>query len=446
MTAKNKRIRALLCRVLAVLGALFLVLPAFVLADGNEAPETPTIERAKAAYLYNFENDTVLFEYRSGEKLYPSSTVKLMTAIVAFEHFSEKLDTPITVTSAMLAEVSGNRIGFSEGEIVTAEEMLYCMLVNSANDAAIILAHAVAGSTSEFVKLMNEKAAWLGAYDTYYMNPTGLHDDSMVTTAKDTALIARCAYSTPGLVDITSTPKYVMPATNMNDFRNIYNRNCLVSNYYSLEYSYPGALGLNAGATTQGGYSIAAVAEDAESGLTYLAVVLGGEEYEGKYYSYVNAVNLLDWAFSAYGYAEVLTTGRTVCELPVKLSSAIDYVTLVPSESITVYLPTSVDLATDIRYSYNTYADYLDAPVESGEEAGKITVMYGDKILGSCSLVTTSSIGRSEFLYFLSRVSEFTKSRFFIGSLAGAAVLSVIYVMIKAAMREKKLRHSYRKR
>ncbi len=400
----------------------------------------PTVERLEGAYLYNFENDQVLFEYDPLEKVYPASTVKIMTGIVAFETFAERLDTEITVTAAMLSEVSGNRIGFYEGEIVTVRQMLNCMLVNSSNDAAIILAHACAGNTEEFVNLMNVKAQEIGAYNTYYTNPTGLHSSSMVTTARDTGTIAKYAYHIPGFIEITSTPKYVMEETNRSDYRNIYNRNCMVSKYYSVDYYYSGALGMNAGATSQGGYALCAVAEDAENGLTYLAVVLGAEAEDETYYNYVNAEAMLDWAFASYGYAKVLTTSQMICELKVNLSSTLDYVTLVPEREISVYLPTAVDVARDIRYSYNTFEDALDAPVEAGQEAGTITVIYGDEILGSCALITTSSITRSEFLYFLDRVGEFTESRFFKATVVSAVVLAIAYVFIKASLRERRLR------
>ena len=403
----------------------------------------PEVERLEGAYLYNFENDQVLFEYDSSEKVYPASTVKIMTAIVAFETFADALDTQITVTSAMLNEVAGNKIGFYEGEIVTVRQMLNCMLVNSANDAAIILAHACAGSTEAFVELMNDMANELGAYDTYYTNPTGMHSSAMVTTARDTAEIAKYAYGIPGFIEITSTPKYVMEATNRCDFRNIYNRNCMISKYYSVDYYYSGALGMNAGATTQGGYALCAVAEDAEDGLTYLAVVLGAEGEDEVFYNYINAERMLDWAFSSYGYAKVLTTSQMICEIDVNLSSTLDYVTLVPEREISVYLPTSVDLKKDIRYSYNTYEDSVDAPVEAGQEAGTITVIYGDEILGSCALITTSSITRSEFLYFLARVGEFTESRFFRATVVSAVVLSIAYVFIKASIRERRLRRRW---
>ncbi len=433
-----KRLTSLICAAV-----MLFTLCVSVFAEDGDSFSPPEIQNAQSAYLYNFENDRVLLEYNATDRVYPASTVKIMTAIVAFEHYADNLDETITIKQSMLDEVNGNRIGFQAGENVTARQMLSCMLVNSANDAAIILAHSVAGSTEAFVELMNKKASELGAYDTYYTNPTGMHNDAMITTAKDTATISKYAYSIPGLIDMTSTPKYVMPETNMSDYRNIYNRNSLLSNYYSAGYYYTGALGLNAGGTTQGGYSICAIAEDSESGLTYLAVVLGAEEDEKYIYSYMNAIDLLDWAFEAYDYRTVLSSGKMICELPVNLSSTLDYVTLVPSEDITVYLPTSIDLSSEIRYSYNTYEETLDAPIESGQEAGIITVLYGDTILGSCSLITTSSITRSEFLYFLARVKSFTEGRFFRGTVIAVIVISVAYALINAALREKKLRRSY---
>ena len=431
------------CLSLVLAAVMFFLFPCAVFADDEVSSTPPEIQHAASAYLYNFENDRVLYEYNSSDRVYPASTVKIMTAIVAFEKYSDNLDAEITVKQSMLDEVNGNKIGFQAGEVVTAREMLSCMLVNSANDAAIILANAVAGSTADFVDLMNKKAAEIGAFDTYYTNPTGMHNDAMITTARDTAIISQYAYSVPGLIDMTSTPKYVMPATNLSDYRNIYNRNSMLSNYYNAGYYYTGTLGLNAGATSQGGYSISAVAQEAENGLTYLAVVLGANEEDDGIYSYKNAIALLNWAFAAYSYRTVLSKDKMICELPVNLSSTLDYVTLVPASDITVYLPTSVNLDTEIRYSYNTYEESLDAPVESGQNVGNITVLYGDAILGSCPLVTTSSITRSEFLYFLQRVKNFTDSRFFRGTVVAIIVISIAYALVTAAIRERKLRHSY---
>jgi len=436
---ERKRKPILPCLLLALL-CLMSSLPLY--AEEALDAEGPLVEHTQAALLYNFENDRILYDLNGTQTVYPASTVKLMTAIVAMEQFESRLNTPIQITQAMLDEVAGNRIGFSVGEIVTVEQMLNCMLVNSANDAAIILAHACSGSTAAFVKKMNEKAAWIGAYNTVYTNPTGMHNDDMVTTARDTATIAKYAYSIPGFIEITSTPKYIMEETNFNTFRSVYNRNCMISKYYSVDYYYSRALGMNAGSTTQGGYALCAVAEDAERSLTYLAVVLGSENVDGVLYNYVNATNMLDWAFQSYDYVTVLPATRMICELGVNLSSTLDYVTLVPAEEITVYLPSSVNVSTDIRYSYNTVADTLDAPIEAGQEVGSITVLYGDEILGSTSLITTSSITRSEFLYFLAQIRSFTEGRFFRGTVISILVLSVLFVLLKAGWREKKLRRA----
>lgn len=432
--------------VALLLAAVLLLLSLPIGAEETDGGAMPVIDHCIGAYLYNFENDEVLYSVGADERVYPTSTVKLMTGIVAIEELGDDLSRQVTITAEMLSKVAGNNVGLLAGEVVTVEQLLYAMLVNSANDAAMVLAYAACGSVEAFVERMNEKANTLGAYDTYYANPTGMHNDAMVTTVADTAIIAKYAYTLPLFMEIVSTPKYVMEATNLSDYRNIYNRNCLLSKYYNVNYPYPRATGMNAGATTQGGYAICATAEESSTGLSYLAIVMGADEVDGAIYSYVNAIKLFEWAFRNYDYIEVLSADRIICELPVRLSSTLDYVTLVPSENIEVYLPTTVDVERDIRYSYNTYADTMDAPIATGEEAGTITVLMGERILGSCTLVTTSSVARSEFLYFLARVRQFSQSRFFIATVVAAVVLSIVYVLLKAHWREKHIRSRMNRR
>jgi len=440
---KRKRKLQRLLAVFAAAVQLFVCLPGAVTAakpSSGTAGGTPSIEHCTGAYLYNFENDEILLQMGTEERVYPTSTVKIMTGIVAIEALGEELDRRITITPEMLAKVTGNNIQLKAGETVTVEQLLYGTLMNSANDAATVLAFAAYGSVEAFVARMNEKAAWLGAYSTYYTNPTGMHNDAMVTTVADTAIIAKYAYSLPLFMEIVSTPNYVMEGTSSSDYRNIYNRNALISKYYNAKYLYSRAIGMNAGSTPQGGYCICAVAEERTTGLTYLAIVMGADEVDGALYNYINAIKLFEWAFSSFTYVEVLRADKIICELPVNLSSTLDYVTLVPEKSITVYLPADTVVSTDIRYSYNTFADSIDAPIQTGEEAGTITVLMGDRILGSCSLVTTSSIARSEFLYFLARVKSFTQGRFFKAFVISAIVLTVVYVFISAHLRERRLR------
>ena len=114
--------------------------------------------------------------------------------------------------------------------------------------------------------------------------------------------------------------------------------------------------------------------------------------------------------------------------------------TLAPKETISVFLPADVDLKTAVTYSWHTFEDSLDAPIEAGTEAGTITVVNGSEIVGTCPLVTTVSVQRSEFLYFLNRIEQFTMSRFFRATVISAVILAILYVFITAFMREKRIR------
>lgn len=410
----------------------------------SKVPEAPTVERCRSAYLYCFENDRALFEFKADDKVYPTSTAKLMTALVAAEHFASRLDTQITVSAEMLSTVVGNKLtpALSDGEVVTVEQMLYGTLVGGANDAACVLAYATAGSLSDFVTKMNDKAASsaVGARSTRYANPTGMHDDTMVTTARDTAKIALCVMQNDVLAQIVQTPKYVMEKTNKSDFRNIYNRNAMISKYYSAGYYDERAIGANAGGTAVGGYCAVEVLRDKTSGVTYLAVVMGADEEEesGKLYSYENAAALMKWAFDSYNYVSVLSEDKVVHEIGVTLSSTVDHVTLRPAKTVTVFLPASVDVEKDISLHCTTLLESLAAPVKEGEAVGTVTVTYGDEILGTANLVTTGAVDRSEFLYVLSQIEEFTGSKFFIVTIITAVVLTLVYVFGQAFVRGKR--------
>lgn len=417
-----------------------------IMAFDSHALELPEDGNMKAGYLYNIETDTVLYTYNENDVIYPTSTVKLMTGILAIEALGSDLAREIIITDEMRKGVAGNNIDLKTGEVVTVENMLNALLIGSSNDAAQVLAITVSGSIEAFVGAMNTKAKEIGAVNTFYMNPTGLHSDGMVTTAYDTFLIARYAYGINMLMEITSTPKYVMEATNKSVYRTIYNRNFMIAKNQETRYYYPGAAGMNAGSTTQGGFSVVTTAM--KEGLTYLCVVMGSEKVEkdDTNYSYVEAAKLLDWAFENYGYRQIISSSDMVCEIPVELSTTVDYVTLVPSESLSVFLPMDVDIEKDIIYSYKTISETLQAPVTAGQTAGMITIMYEDKILGSIDLIATSSISRSEFLFILARIQKFTGSRFFIATVISAIILSIVYVIGQSISRHKQAqkRNRYR--
>ncbi len=440
---------------------IFTGIPVTVLADGgsvggDEKPEKIELstksavsaadigidtERIGGAFLYNVENDFTILSYGAEDVVYPTATVKMMGGILAIEALGKRLYETVTVTEEMLDGVGGNSIKLKVGETLTIESLLYAMLVGGANDAAHVLATVVAGSVDKFVLMMNERAAAIGCKDTHYTNPSGIHDREMYTTTLDTAKVALEAYKLPLFMEITSTSKYVIPETNMSAYRNVYNRNYLISTSSVLKYYYKDAAGMNSGATSQGGYCLVTTAE--REGLTYLAVVMGADVDEEKdvIYSYTEASKMLDYAFASYANIDLVKAGEMICEIPVTLSGTTDYVTLVTSESMSMYLPTSTNLETEINRSYKTSFESLTAPVAEGDVAGILTVMYHDEIVGNIDLVTTVAVARSEFLYTLEQIKEFATGRFFIAAVIAAVALTVIYVIGKAVYLHRKTRY-----
>lgn len=430
----KKRLLALArCAMAALLLLPCLITPAL-------AADVPEIQEAAGAYLYNFENDAVLYELNPDERIHPASTVKLMTGILAMEALGSTPDKSITVTAEMLNKVVGNNMGLKAGEVVTVKDMLYGLLLNGANDAAQVLAVTVSGSVEDFVDAMNDKAQHLGAYNTFYTNPTGMHSDAMITTVADTAIIAKYAYSLPGFTEITSLSKYVMEATNKSDYRNLYNRNGQISRFYEPSYLYSGSLGLNAGYTKQSGYCLVSVARRDE--LTYLCVVMNAGSTDDAIYSYENGKRLLDFAFASYGYVEVLSQKQLICELPVSLSSTVDYVTLTPAKSVIRYLPIDYD-PDQLQMAYSTYAEALEAPVQEGAVYGTVAVYYEGEIVGTADLIATASVTRSEFLHLLKQIKDFTSGRFFRAVIVFIILFTVAYILFEAHRREMQMRRRF---
>lgn len=434
---KNKKI-ALFSAIITLTLCIALSLCASALI------EMPSLEGATSVYLYNLTQDKVIAEKNADKVIYPASTVKLMTGLVAAELLSDKLDEQIEVTEEMLKGVTGNNLKISVGEIVTVRDMFYGLLCGGNNDCAAILAHVAAGGIPQFVELMNKKAAELGTKTTNYTNVSGMHSDNMVTTAYDTYLVAAAAYEAPLIMEAVTTNKYEMPATNKSKLRNVYNKNYLISRYIDTTYYNSLAQGMNAGYTSQGGYCLVTSAE--YNGQSYICVVMGGEEQNKRIRSYEIAGDLIDWAFSAYKETKVLDLNSYIGEMSVTLAQDTDHVTIKPAGPLTAFLPSDIDVAKDIELLPKLNAPELEAPVTEGQVVGFITVKYGDEILGTVDLITTDKVERSEFLYALQRIKSFTTQRWFIASAIVLVILTGVYIFVVASIRGKQTRRRRRRR
>jgi len=184
-----------------------MILLLILILDVGPGSATTTVPdpAVEAALLMDADNGQILFEKNSGQRMYPASTTKIMTALLALEKGS--LNDSVKI-SAKAAQVGGTRVGLQPGEQIKMEHLLHMMMLNSANDAAVAIAEHLGGSVEGFAGLMNKRAKQIGARDTNFVNPHGMPDKKHYTTARDLALISREAMQNERFAKIVQTINY----------------------------------------------------------------------------------------------------------------------------------------------------------------------------------------------------------------------------------------------
>ena len=433
----NRRIRgiALLLFILITLPLLCLTVAA---ADGTP----PKVEQVDAFCVINTEYKKVMLEKGMTQQIYPASTVKLMTALVAYDHFSSGLESYILITEEMKAAFVGGRITFEIGEYVRVIDLLHALLCNGDNNSAVILAFASCGGIETFCKEMNQKAVEIGAVNTHYTNPTGLHDAAMVTTAHDTALIGLTLFKNQTLFEITKVLKYTLPATNKNQERIIYNRNPMITTNMTEEYYYSYAEGMSAGGTDEGGDCVVTAGE--LDGLSYICVVMGGRpafEDDETNYACIAAKNLLRYALVSYQVKTLRTAKYEIATIPVRFSATEETVSVKMSRDLSALLYHEVDVEKNIEYRINVTAESLDAPVADGLVVGTIEAIYNGAVLDSTELITASAIESHGFLIFMYKLKAITSHPVFVIILLIAIAALVYFLLKRFPINKKKDRH-----
>ena len=428
---------------------LLLMIPLMLtaaMAPRARAVSDPEGLTSQACLMYNLETDSILWGREIDTKVFPTALVKMMGAMLALEYYADDLDRELTVPAEALSGVYGTSINLVEGEVITVRNLLYATLITGANDAISVLAYSIAGNVTAFVNMMNAKATELGCKDTVYTNCTGIHDENMRTTARDVLRIALYAYTNSNYMAMSSETSYVIPATNKRKERTLNNRNYIVSTQYYTKYYNSLAKGMSSGNTQEGGYCL--VTSIRRQGCTYLVVCMNSHynEEENYVYTYHDCEVLVDWAYNNYNFVSVIDETTMICELPVTLSSEVDYVTLLPEKPIEMFLPKDIDIDTAIKLNWILLSDKIEAPIKEGEIAGVLTVKYDDELVASVNLVTKGSVSRSEFLYFLTVIEGIVTSRMFLIGVAAALVLALFYVLFTAVYREKARRRAERRR
>lgn len=423
-------------RILSLFFALVLALSLTAPALALEDPQP----HAGAAIVVDGDHDEVLYDFHAYEKMYPASVTKIMTSLVVLDAVAKgelSLDTPITASAEAVRLPEGSSTaGIKAGEILTVEQLLYCDLIPSANEACNILAEAVGGSTEAFVARMNAKAAQLGMTGTHFTNPHGLHDEDHYTTAYDIYLMAKAAMEYDTFRTIVSTPTYTLPATNLSGERTFYSTNALLSNWYVIGYTYSKAIGIKTGYTEEAGRCLASAAVD-EQGRTFYCVVLGSEyayNEAGEFirYSFSESKRLLEWAFDSFRRITLLdeNTENIIREVKVSLSDT-DYVLAIPVGSIEATMPIDYDPA-DAQFNIDL-PDSVEAPVTAGDKLGTVTLVYNGVTYGTLDLVASDDVERSDFLYYKQLILDYW-AKWWVKALALLAVVLILVIILLLAV------------
>jgi D-alanyl-D-alanine carboxypeptidase (penicillin-binding protein 5/6) len=266
-----------------------------VLRTPPPAAEPPQIDTG-AAILIDLETGRPLFALDANERRPIASLTKIMTAYLVITRADRDDVATISETAATGRTVGVSNLGLVAGERIRVGELLYALMLQSANDAALALAEHVGGSVEAFVDMMNREAARLGLSRTSFASPNGL-DNSGYSTARDLARLTRVAYDVPGFSEIVSTRVHAVRSPDAEP-RIVQNRNALL-------WLYPGAMGVKTGFTTPAGFCIVATAVSSDERV--LAVVLG-EPSE----AFSDAASLMNFGFAAFDRRSLIEAGRSL--------------------------------------------------------------------------------------------------------------------------------------
>lgn len=419
-----------------------------------EEPEAPAGPEAfhiaaKAALLVDPDTGEILYEQDAHERLYPASVTKIMTCLLTLEAIDSGRLSKSKVLTASEAAITavppdGSNVGIQVGEELTVEELLYCIMLSSANEGCNMLAEAVDGSIEAFVEHMNQKARELGCEDTNFRNANGLPDVNHYTTAWDLYLITQEARTHADFMPLVDTIYHQVPATNMSEPRELYTTNYLISSYKTNYYIYQGAHGIKTGSTSAAGYCLVSSATRDDRSL--LSVVLGAERIVSPEitltYSFIETAKLFDYGFDNFDRVVILPADELVGEVGVELSQQQNTVKVHPAQEIERLLPVEMDPVKDIDRIITYEAESVEAPVVKGQVMGQITLQSGDTVYATVDLLADEDVSLSKLLEFRKNLLEFLHKPTLWIVLGGAGVLIILIVILRLILKSRRKRYS----
>jgi len=361
-------------RFLCLLFALIIFLcPAEALAS-----DAPSVS-ARSAVLMCADNGKVIFEKNSREKLPMASTTKIMTCLVALERGN--LSDTVEIAPEAVG-VEGSSLYLAKGDTSPLSDLLYGLMLRSANDAAAAIAFHIAGGIEEFACIMNEKAAELGLSDTHFTNPHGLQNEEHYTTAYDFALLASYAMQNETFAKIVSTSDHTVSLNGGDLKKPIVNHNRLLR-------TYEGACGVKTGFTKTSGRCLVSAAK--RDGVTLIAVTLNAPS------DWADHRAMLDYGFSKYVKTDVFEKGFSR-EFPLAGAGT---VTATSSEGFSVVAEKGAEIKVHVEGPHLIFA-----PVKKGDVLGYAVVTVSGTERGRVPLIAEYDVIIEEEKSFSERIIE----------------------------------------
>jgi len=327
-------------------------------------PDGPAIT-SPAAILMDMDTGTVLYAKNIHDRHYPASITKIMTALLAVENCQPDQTVTFSHDAVYNIETGSANVGMMEGEQITLDEALRCMMSASANECANAIAETIGGTYDHFIEMMNEKAASLGCTDSHFVNPHGLFDENHYVSASDMALIAQAAYKNAWFRDICCLQTYNRPVTAMND-----NGWCITNKHKMFKpgspYYYEGCTGGKTGYTVEARNTLVTFAE--RNGQRLVCIVLQTEGYD----VYTNTAALFDYGFGSF--RDIPVAGNT----DTSVIQSVD-----TDSSITLPADASISDTQNIL------------TVNNDSNTGSITYSYHGCSVGTASVTVTDSCLKS---------------------------------------------------
>ena len=365
-----------------------MIIPVILLSMYEPAKAASRFEDiiARSALLAEVDSGRLLFEHNADLSQPVGDFAKVMTLLLAIEAIENNQATPqniITMTETAWEDIGPNSTtrNIQPGEEMTLLDLMYSAYVGNANEANNMIAEYLAGSIEAFVRLMNSRAAEIGAENTTFVNPHGQYDSRQYTTANDLFLIFREAVNNELFLEISGTIRHVTSETNLSAPRRLINNNSLLNQSGRHFYRH-----LVTGATSslfEGGYSFIGYAQS--DGLSLISVILGStgrinEDGTADLSNLTESRRLLDWGFNNWGMRTIISTTDLIARVPVLHGAGADFVILRPESSLILLMENASD---DFERRVIVYSEMrnetLVAPIRAGTVLGEVIITHNDQ-------------------------------------------------------------------